>query len=186
LMLCFVLWAFCCCFLSIKIYVCTWVVLLFVNISRPTLWWEIYFSNGWHQYIICIVEFCTICFLWPSLLGYICSLNFANVSWMRLMNTNHKKDNNLWWGACVLWSCIYALELEIINSNFERSICLIACQPQMCNDQYEEKCLSHQLSTWTLHLHNFMAFIPRMSLKKLFLIQHKLVLEKHCTWDLID
>jgi hypothetical protein len=31
LMLCFVLWALCCSFLSIKIYVCTWVDLLFVN-----------------------------------------------------------------------------------------------------------------------------------------------------------
>ncbi len=31
LMLCFVLWALCCTFLSIKIYVCTWVDLLFVN-----------------------------------------------------------------------------------------------------------------------------------------------------------
>ncbi len=30
-MLCFVLWALCCSFLSIKIYVCTWVDLLFVN-----------------------------------------------------------------------------------------------------------------------------------------------------------
>ncbi len=31
LMLCFVLWTLCCTFLSIKIYVCTWVDLLFVN-----------------------------------------------------------------------------------------------------------------------------------------------------------
>ncbi len=31
LMLCFVLWVLCCSFLSIKIYVCTWVDLLFVN-----------------------------------------------------------------------------------------------------------------------------------------------------------
>ncbi len=31
LILCFVLWALCCTFLSIKIYVCTWVDLLFVN-----------------------------------------------------------------------------------------------------------------------------------------------------------
>jgi hypothetical protein len=31
LMLCFVLWALCCSFLSIKIYVCTWVDFLFVN-----------------------------------------------------------------------------------------------------------------------------------------------------------
>jgi len=30
-MLCFVLWTSCCSFLSIKIYVCTWVDLLFVN-----------------------------------------------------------------------------------------------------------------------------------------------------------
>jgi hypothetical protein len=30
-MLCFVLWVLCCNFLSIKIYVCTWVDLLFVN-----------------------------------------------------------------------------------------------------------------------------------------------------------
>jgi len=34
LMLCFVLWALCCSFLSIKIYVCTWVDLLFVNSFR--------------------------------------------------------------------------------------------------------------------------------------------------------
>jgi len=32
LMLCFVLWALCCSLLSIKVYVCTWVDLLFVNI----------------------------------------------------------------------------------------------------------------------------------------------------------
>ncbi len=31
LMLCFMLWTSCCSFLSIKIYVCTWVDLLFVN-----------------------------------------------------------------------------------------------------------------------------------------------------------
>ncbi len=31
LMMCFMLWALCCSFLSIKIYVCTWVDLLFVN-----------------------------------------------------------------------------------------------------------------------------------------------------------
>jgi hypothetical protein len=31
LMICFVLWASCCSFPSIKIYVCTWVDLLFVN-----------------------------------------------------------------------------------------------------------------------------------------------------------
>ncbi len=31
LMLCFVLWTSCCSFLSIKIYVCTWVDILFVN-----------------------------------------------------------------------------------------------------------------------------------------------------------
>ncbi len=36
LMLCFVLWALCCTFLSIKIYVCTWVGFLFVNISLST------------------------------------------------------------------------------------------------------------------------------------------------------
>jgi hypothetical protein len=33
LMLCFVLWTLCCSFLSIKIYVCTWALLLFVNIK---------------------------------------------------------------------------------------------------------------------------------------------------------
>jgi hypothetical protein len=86
----------------------------------------------------------------------------------------------------VLCSCTYDLELEIIISNFERSICLVLCQPQMCNVQYEEKYLNHQFSTWTLHLHNFMAFIPRMSLKKLFLIQDQLPLEKPFTWELID
>jgi hypothetical protein len=35
LMLCFVLWVLCCSFLSIKIYVCTWVDLLFVNTYDP-------------------------------------------------------------------------------------------------------------------------------------------------------
>ncbi len=35
LMLCFVLWALCCSFLSIKVYVCTWVDLLFVNNFDP-------------------------------------------------------------------------------------------------------------------------------------------------------
>jgi hypothetical protein len=35
LMLCFVLWALCCSFLSINIYVCTWVDLLFVNNYKP-------------------------------------------------------------------------------------------------------------------------------------------------------
>jgi hypothetical protein len=89
-------------------------------------------------------------------------------------------------GSLCLQSCIYNLELEIIISNFERSICLVSCQPQMCNEQYEEKCPGHQLSTWTLHLHNFMAFIPGMSLKKLFLIRNQLLLEKHFTWELID
>jgi hypothetical protein len=89
-------------------------------------------------------------------------------------------------GSLCLQSCIYDLELEIIISIFERSICLVSCQPQMCNDQYEEKCLGHWLSTWTLHLHNFMAFIPRMSLKKLFLIQNQLLLKNHFTWELID
>jgi hypothetical protein len=33
LMLCFVVWGLCCSFLSIKIYVCTWVDLQFVNIK---------------------------------------------------------------------------------------------------------------------------------------------------------
>jgi hypothetical protein len=36
-MLCFVLWALCCNFLSIKICVCTWVDLLFVNKMRNSL-----------------------------------------------------------------------------------------------------------------------------------------------------
>jgi hypothetical protein len=44
LMLCFVLWALCCSFLSINIYVCTWVDLLFVNI------WMYWFVNGWRAW----------------------------------------------------------------------------------------------------------------------------------------
>jgi hypothetical protein len=50
--LCFVLWALCCSFLSIKIYVCTWVDLLFVNtmLSQPHLervWgWNSHSRNG--------------------------------------------------------------------------------------------------------------------------------------------
>jgi hypothetical protein len=40
LMLCFVLWASCYSFLSIKFYVCTWVGLLFVNIFTIEFPWH--------------------------------------------------------------------------------------------------------------------------------------------------
>ncbi len=74
--------------LNLKIWIWIWNV---HRLFMPTLWWEFYFNNGWNQYIICIVEFCTMCFLWPSLLGYICPLNSTNVSWMQLMNL-HKSQ----------------------------------------------------------------------------------------------
>jgi hypothetical protein len=53
-MLCFVLWTLCCSFLSIKIYVCTWALLLFVNNAMATkvLWitsWVLVCSLPWTQ-----------------------------------------------------------------------------------------------------------------------------------------
>jgi hypothetical protein len=55
LMLCFVLWALCCTFLSIKIYVCTWVDLLFVNNQGMFLCYARLECTD-HMYFVCLFE----------------------------------------------------------------------------------------------------------------------------------